>query len=97
MKVAPLDDKVLVRRGVEEAVSRGGIVLPDSARGRAYTARVLAVGPGRLSPKTGARSPIPLSPGDEVILKRHVGKDVKIEGELVTMVEEADVLAVIEK
>ena len=90
----PLDDQVLVRRLDPEA-THGKLHVPDRARERSRSCRVLAVGPGRLVPG-GDRLPVQVKPGDEVVVGKYVGDEVTLDGVDCLVVREGDLLGVIE-
>lgn len=91
----PLDDRIVVEPSEAEAVTPGGIVLPDAAKERPQRGKVLAVGPGRLL-DSGERCPIALSIGDVVLFAKYGGTDVEIEKRDLKIMRESDVLAVVE-
>lgn len=94
MKVIPLNDKVLVKRLDAEEKSAGGILLPDSAREKPRTGKVLAVGEGGLTP-AGVRRPVPVQVGDKVLFSPYGGTEIKIEGEEYLLMTGEDLLAVL--
>ena len=91
----PLNDKVIVRRLEAEEVTRGGIVLPDTAKEKPKEGRVLSVGQGALL-KDGKRAPFQVKVGDRVIFNSYAGTEVKYEGEEYLIMSEEDILAVVE-
>lgn len=95
MKVRPLGDKVLVKRIEAEAVTAGGIVLPDSAKEKPKRGRVVAVGEGKLL-DTGERAALQVKKNDEVLFTSYAGTEVKISGEELIIMDENDILAIIE-
>jgi len=94
-KVKPLNDKVLVKRLEAEEVTKGGIVLPDTAKEKPKEGRVLAIGDGKLL-ETGKRAPFQVKVNDRVLFSSYAGTEIKIEGEEFLILSEDDVLAVIE-
>jgi chaperonin GroES len=94
-KVKPLNDKVLVKRLEAEEVTRGGIVLPDTAKEKPKEGEVLALGDGRLL-DDGKRAPFQVAVGDRVLFSSYAGTEIKIDGEEYLILGEDDVLAVIE-
>ncbi len=94
LKIRPLDDRVVVERFEAEERTRGGIVLPDSAREKPQQGKVIAVGPGKLLEKTGERGQMSLKIGDSVFYGKYTGTEVEIEGEKYVILRESDVLAV---
>ena len=95
LKVRPLGDKVLVKRIEAEAMTAGGIVLPDSAKEKPKRGRIQAVGDGKLL-DTGERAKLQLKKGDEVLFESYAGTEVKINGEELLIMEESHILAIIE-
>lgn len=93
--VEPLSDYVVLEHYEAESVSPGGIVIPDKARERPWRGRVVAVGPGKRSDKTGQQFAMPVKAGDEVLFYRYAGIDMKIGGKDVKIVQEKDLLAVV--
>jgi chaperonin GroES len=95
MKVKPLNDRVLVKRMEEVQVTKGGIVIPDTAKEKPIEGKVIAVGPGKMS-DTGNRMPLQLKEGDRVLFGKYAGTEIKMEGEEYLMMREEDILAVLE-
>jgi chaperonin GroES len=93
MKVVPLGDKVVVKRLAAEEKTAGGIVLPDAARQRPQEGRVLSVGDGKLLP-SGSRASHVVQEGDRVLFSSYGGIEVKVDGEELLILDEADILAV---
>ncbi len=93
MKVVPLGDKVVVKRLAAEEKTAGGIVLPDAARQRPQQGRVLSVGDGKLLP-SGSRASHVVQEGDRVLFSSYGGIEVKVDGEELLILDEADILAV---
>ncbi|MGA9753881.1 MAG: co-chaperone GroES [Desulfobaccales bacterium] len=94
MKVKPLNDRVLVKRMEEVQITKGGIVIPDTAKEKPIEGKVIAVGPGKMS-DAGARMPLQLKEGDRVLFGKYAGTEIKMEGEELLMMREEDILAVI--
>lgn len=94
MKVKPLNDRVLVKRIEEVQVTKGGIVIPDSAKEKPIEGRIVAVGPGKMS-DAGNRMALQVKDGDRVLFGKYSGTEIKIEGEEYLMMREEDLLAVI--
>ena len=95
MKIRPLNDRILVKRLEEEEKTKGGIIIPDTAKEKPAEGKVVAVGNGRLNDK-GERVPVELKAGDRVLFSKYGGTDVKIEGEDYLIMREDDVLGVVE-
>jgi len=89
----PLGDRIVVRPGKEEEVTRGGIVLPDTARKKPREGEVLAVGPGKML-DSGERAPMEVSVGDVVIYSEYGGTEITVDGEELVILDESSVLAV---
>ncbi len=96
MKVKPLHDQIIVKRMEEEQKTKGGIIIPDTAKEKPAEGVVVAVGAGRRK-KDGSKIPLEVKVGDRILFARYGGTEVKIEGEEHLMMKEDDVLAVIEK
>lgn len=93
-KIRPLDEKVLIKRLGAEETTRGGIVLPDTAKEKPQKGTVLALGDGKLL-DNGTRSKFQVAVGDEVLFASYAGTEIKIEGEEYVLMNESDILAVI--
>ncbi|MGO8763420.1 MAG: co-chaperone GroES [Desulfobaccales bacterium] len=94
MKVKPLNDRVLVKRIEEVQITKGGIVIPDTAKEKPIEGKVIAVGPGKMS-EQGQRMALQLKEGDRVLFGKYAGTEIKTEGEEFLMMREEDILAVI--
>jgi chaperonin GroES len=94
MKVKPLNDRVLVKRIEEVQVTKGGILIPDTAKEKPIEGKVISVGPGKMS-DAGARMPLQLKEGDRVLFGKYAGTEIKMEGEEYLMMREEDILAVL--
>jgi len=94
LKIRPLDDRVVVEPFEAEEKTRGGIVLPDTAREKPQRGKVIAVGPGKLLEKSGERGQMSLKVGDCVFYGKYSGTEVEIEGDKYVILRESDVLAV---
>ncbi len=90
--LAPLADRLVVRPIEREEVSKGGLVIPDTAKEKPQEGEVLAVGPGRLS-EDGKRVAMDVKVGDIVIYAKYGGTDYKIDDEEVIILRESDILA----
>lgn len=93
--IKPLFDNVLIRPLEAEAKTASGIILPDSAQEKPQTGEVIAVGPGKVTPK-GEKEPMVVKPGQKVMYKKWGGNEVKLNGEELTLVEQKDILAIVE-
>ena len=95
VKIRPLGDTVLVKRIEAEAVTAGGIVLPDSAKEKPKRGRIQAVGDGKLL-DTGERAKLQVKKGDEVLFTSYAGTEVKVSGEELIIMDESDILAILD-
>ena len=95
MKVKPLHDRLIVQRVEEEEKTKGGIIIPDTAKEKPIEGKVIAVGAGRIK-KDGKKLPLEVKKGDRVLYAKYGGTVVKIGGEEYLIMKEDDILAVIE-
>jgi len=95
MKIRPLGDRLLVKRLEEEEKSKGGIIIPDSAKEKPQEGKVVAVGKGKML-EDGKMVPLEIKAGDKILFGKYAGTDVKIEGEEHLIMREDDVLGIIE-
>ena len=93
MKFRPLHDRVVVKRVEEEQKTKGGIIIPDTAKEKPMQGEVIAVGPGRF--EKDKRVPMELKVGDKVLYGKYSGTEVTIDNEPLLILREADVLAVV--
>ena len=96
MKIRPLHDRLIVKRLEEEETTKGGIIIPDTAKEKPIEGKVIAAGEGRLN-KDGKKIPMEVKTGDRILFAKYAGTEVKMDGEEYLMMKEDDVLAVIEK
>lgn len=94
--IRPLGERVVVKPLPSEERTKGGIVLPDTAKEKPQEGEVVAVGPGRLL-ENGQRVPIDLKVGDRILFSKYAGNEVKIDDVEYLIMREADILGVIEK
>jgi chaperonin GroES len=94
-KFRPLQDRLLVQRLEEEEKTRGGIIIPDTAKEKPQQGRVLAVGPGRRDDQ-GEVIPMDVRAGDKVLFAKYAGTEIKIDGEDRIILREDDVLAIVD-
>jgi len=94
MKLRPLQDRILVQRVKEDEKTKGGIIIPDTAREKPIEGTVIAAGNGKLSEK-GVRVALEVKKGDRILFGKYSGTEVKIEGEDYIIMREDDVLGVI--
>ncbi len=96
MKIRPLHDRVLVKRIEEEQKTKGGIIIPDTAKEKPIKGEVIAVGEGRVL-DNGQKVPMSVKVGDKIIFSKYAGTEIKIEGEEHLIMREDDILGVIEE
>jgi len=95
MKVRPLHDRILVKRLDQEAKSKGGIIIPDTAKEKPMEGRVIAVGTGKVS-EEGVATPLDVKKGDRILFSKYSGTEIKLDGDEHLIIREEDVLAVLE-
>ncbi len=95
MKIKPLHDRVIVRRVEEEETTKGGIIIPDSAKEKPIEGKVMAVGSGKTL-DNGQVQPLEVKEGDRVLFGKYAGTDIKIEGEEQLIMREDDIIAIVE-
>jgi chaperonin GroES len=95
MNVQPLGDRILVKRTEEEERTKGGIIIPDTAKEKPIQGKVIAVGKGKVSDE-GKVIPLEVKAGDKVLFGKYAGTEVKIDGEEHLIMREDDVLGIIE-
>ncbi|MCD4786802.1 MAG: co-chaperone GroES [Desulfobacterales bacterium] len=95
MKLRPLQDRILVKRVEEESTTKGGIIIPDTAKEKPAEGEVVAVGIGRIG-EDGKRIALEIKKGDKILFSKYGGTEVKIEGEEYLIMREDDVLGIIE-
>jgi chaperonin GroES len=91
-KIEPLGDRVVIKPTPKEEVSKGGIVLPDTAKEKPQEGKIIAVGPGRLT-EDGKRIAMEVKKGDKVIYSKYAGTEFKLEDEELVILREGDILA----
>ncbi len=95
MKFRPLHDRVVVRRVEAEEKTKGGIIIPDTAKEKPQEGEIIAVGPGGRD-ESGKLIPIDLKAGDRILFGKWSGTEIKIEGEELLIMKESDVMGVVE-
>ena len=95
MKFRPLHDRVLVRRTAEEAKTKGGIIIPDTAKEKPQEGEVVAVGTGTRG-DDGALIALDVKAGDRILFGKWSGTEVTVEGEELLIMKESDILGVVE-
>jgi chaperonin GroES len=91
-KIEPLGDRVVIKPTPKEEVSKGGIVLPDTAKEKPQEGKIIAVGPGRVT-EDGKRIAMDVKKGDKVIYSKYAGTEFKLDGEELIIMREGDILA----
>jgi len=95
MKIRPLHDRVIVKRLEEEEKTKGGIIIPDTAKEKPQEGKVIAVGKGKVN-EDGKVIPLDVKAGDRILFGKYSGSEVKIEGVEHLIMREDDILGVIE-
>jgi chaperonin GroES len=95
MKVRPLHDRLIVQRLEEEEKTKGGIIIPDTAKEKPIEGKVIAVGTGKTK-KDGTKLALEVKKGNRVLYAKYAGTEVKIDGEEYLIMKEDDILAIIE-
>ena len=95
MKFRPLHDRVVVRRIDAEEKTKGGIIIPDTAKEKPQEGEVIAVGPGSRD-ETGKLQPLDVKPGQRVLFGKWSGTEVRIDGEDLLIMKESDIMGVVE-
>ena len=96
MKVRPLHDRLIVKRLEEEEKTKGGIIIPDTAKEKPIEGKVIAVGKGKVQ-EDGTTIPMEVEKGDRILFAKYAGTEVKIDGEEHLIMKEDDVFAIIEQ
>jgi len=95
MKIRPLQDRVLVERIEEEQKTKGGIIIPDTAKEKPQEGKVVAVGPGKAN-EDGKITPLGVKAGDRILFGKYSGSEIKLNGNEYLIMREDDILGVIE-
>jgi chaperonin GroES len=95
MKLRPLQDRILVQRVKEEDKTKGGIIIPDTAKEKPIEGKVIAAGKGKLS-EEGKRIALEVKKGDRILFGKYSGSEVKVEGEEYLIMREDDVFGIID-
>ena len=93
-KFTPLHDRILVRRVEEEGTTRGGIIIPDSAKDKPQEGEVISVGKGKIS-EEGKVRPLDVKEGDRILFGKYSGTEIKLDGEDFIIMREEEVLGVV--
>jgi chaperonin GroES len=96
MKIRPLCDRILVRRIKEEEKTKGGIIIPDTAKEKPQEGKVVAVGKGKTNEKDGKLIPLEVKAGDKILFGKYSGSEIKLEGEEHLILREDDILGILE-
>ncbi|RWQ52654.1 MAG: co-chaperone GroES [Mesorhizobium sp.] len=96
MKFRPLHDRVVIRRAESDTTSKGGIIIPDNAKEKPQEGEVIAVGPGARD-ESGALIALDVKAGDLILFGKWSGTEVKIDGEDLLIMKEADIMGIIDK
>jgi chaperonin GroES len=95
MKIRPLQDRVIVKRLEEEEKTKGGIIIPDTAKEKPQEGKVVAVGKGKVT-EEGKVIPLDVKVGDKILFGKYSGSEIKIGGEEHLIMREEDILGIIE-
>jgi chaperonin GroES len=95
MKIRPLGDKVIVQRLEAQAITAGGIVLPESAKEKPQRGKIVSVGDGKQL-DDGSRAAMSVKKGQEVLFTSYAGTEVKIDGKEYLIMDESDIMAIVE-
>ena len=96
MKIQPLGDRVLVEPLKEAEVQKGGIIIPDTAKEKPQQGKVIAVGTGKLD-DNGNKIPFNVKKGDNVLMPKYGGTEIKLDGKEYQIMREEDILGIIQK
>ena len=96
MKIRPLQDRVIIKRIQEEEKSKGGIIIPDTAKEKPQEGKVVAVGKGKVN-EDGKITPLDVKVNDRVLFGKYSGSEINMDGEEHLIMREDDILGVIEK
>jgi chaperonin GroES len=95
MKIRPLQDRIIVKRVQEEEKTKGGIIIPDTAKEKPIEGKVIAAGNGKVQ-EDGKVRPLDVKAGDRILFSKYAGTEIKIDGEEHLIMREEDILGVIE-
>jgi len=94
MKIKPLHDRVLVKRVSEEETTKGGIIIPDSAKEKPMQGEIIAIGNGKTI--DGKVTPLQVKSGDRILFAKYAGTEIKIDGEEHLILTEDEILGIVE-
>jgi chaperonin GroES len=95
MKIKPLHDRVIVKRVEEEEKTKGGIIIPDTAKEKPVEGKVVAAGDGKIT-EDGKKVPLEVKKGDRVLFGKYAGTEINIDGEEHLIMKEDDIIAIVE-
>ncbi len=95
MKIRPLQDRIIVKRIAEEETTKGGIIIPDTAKEKPQEGKIVAVGKGKVG-DDGKVTPLDVKKGDKILFSKYAGSEVTIEGDDHLIIREDDVLGILE-
>jgi len=95
MKVRPLHDRVIVKRVEEEEKTKGGIIIPDTAKEKPIEGKVVAVGKGKVL-ENGNQQPLEVKKGDKILFGKYAGTEINIEGDEHLIMREDDIIAIVD-
>jgi len=95
MKIRPLQDRILIKRLDEEEKTKGGIIIPDTAKEKPQEGKVIAVGAGKVN-EDGKLQPLEVKKGDRVLFSKYAGTEIDLDGEEHLIIREDDVLGILE-
>ena len=95
MKIRPLQDRVIVKRIEEEEKTKGGIIIPDTAKEKPQEGKVIAVGKGKAN-DDGKVTPLDVKVGDKILFGKYSGSEIKMNGEEHLIMREDDILGIVE-
>jgi len=95
MKVRPLHDRVIVKRVEEEEKTKGGIIIPDTAKEKPIEGKVVAVGKGKVL-ENGNQQPLEVKEGDKILFGKYAGTEINIEGDEHLIMREDDIIAIVD-
>ena len=95
MKFRPLHDRVVVKRVEEEGKTKGGIIIPDTAKEKPMEGEIVAVGPGARDEK-GTLVPLDVKKGDRILFGKWSGSEIKLDGDELLIMKESDIMAIID-
>ena len=95
MRIKPLHDRVIVKRIEEQETTKGGIIIPDTAKEKPAEGEIVAVGNGSIM-EDGTRQPLEVKEGDKVLFGKYAGTEIKIDGEEHLIMREDDIIAIVE-